>query len=133
MDRISILAALPSMEVRSSLENIFQRCRWQLRWCSSCAEIRSQFDSSPGVALTADHLPDGDWKDILAEARRLRVAPPLNVASHVPDARLWSEVLNLGGYGVLTIPFLAREVILSVSMAWRRWHRQWILINQGPC
>ena len=112
-----------------SLEGIFQHCRWQLHLCRSCAEIRSQFGRSPGVALTADHLPDGDWKDVLVDARRLRVAPPLIVASHVPDARLWSEVLHLGGYDVLTIPFLAREVILSIGLAWRRWHDQWILAN----
>src|SRR5215471_15525865 len=131
MDRISVLAALPSMEVRSFLENISQRCRWQLRWCRSCAEICSQFESSPGVMLTADRLPDGDWKDVLGEVRRPRLVPPLIVASHIPDATLRSEVLHLGGYGVLTVPFLAQEVIPSVSMAGRRWHRQWILTNQG--
>jgi len=104
-DRISVLAALPCMGARSSLEDIFQHCRWQLHLCWSCAEIRSQFDRSPGFALTADHLLDGDWKDVLVHARRLRVAPPLIISSHVPDARLWSEVLHLGGYDVLTIPF----------------------------
>jgi hypothetical protein len=54
------------------------------------------------------------------------------VASHDPDARLWSEVLHLGGYDVLTIPFLAREVILSIRLAWRRWHDQWTLANEDP-
>jgi len=68
MDRISVLAALPWVGARSSLESIFQHCRWHLHVCCSCAEIRSLFDSSPGVALTADHLPDGDWKDVLVEA-----------------------------------------------------------------
>src|SRR5262245_2362886 len=131
-DRISVLAALSWMRARSSLVDIFQRCRWQLHLCRSCAEIRSLFDRSPGVALTADHLPDGDWKDVLVDARRLRVAPPLIVASHVPDARLWSEVLHLGGYDVLTIPFLAREVILSIGLAWRRWYDQWTLANEDP-
>ena len=131
-DRITVLAALPWMAARSSLEAIFERCRWQLHLCRSCADIRSQLDCSPGVALTADHLRDGDWKDVLVDARRLRVAPPLIVASHVPDARLWSEVLHLGGYDVLTIPFLAREVILSISLAWRRWHDQWTLASQDP-
>ena len=132
MDRISVLAALPWLGARSSLESIFERCRWQLHLCCSCAEIRSQFDRSPGVALTADHLPDGNWKDVLVDARRLRVVPPLIVASHDADARLWSEVLHLGGYDLLTIPFSAGKFILSIGLAWRRWHDQWTLASQDP-
>ena len=68
----------------------------------------------------------------LLRPRRLRVVPPLIVASHDADSRLWSEVLHLGGYDVLTIPFLAREVILSIGLAWRRWHDQCMLANDDP-
>lgn len=58
---------------------------------------------------------------MLLELQCRRVEPVLIVVSRVVDDGLWAEVLNLGGYDVLATPFRAREVIRSVSFAWRHW------------
>jgi DNA-binding response OmpR family regulator len=55
--------------------------------------------------------------DLQAESE---APPPLIVSSCVADDRLWAEVLNLGGYDLLTKPFLAAEVSRVVRMAARR-------------
>jgi len=71
------------------------------------------------VVISDCRLPDGSWKDVLRELRRQPAEPPLIVASRRVDERLWAEVLNLGGYDILTTPFQAQGAVQSVSLAWR--------------
>jgi hypothetical protein len=42
------------------------------------------------------------------------------VSSRVADDRLWAEVLNLGGYDLLTNPFAPAEVSRVVDLAANR-------------
>jgi hypothetical protein len=48
------------------------------------------------------------------------------VSSRLADERLWAEVLNLGGYDVLGMPFEPEKVLRVADSAWRAWKR-----NQG--
>jgi hypothetical protein len=41
------------------------------------------------------------------------------------DERLWSEVLNLGGYNVLAKPLNMKEVFHVVGLAWMLWKQRW--------
>jgi hypothetical protein len=41
----------------------------------------------------------------------------------VADERLWAEVLNLGGYDVLSTPFAAGEVLRACFLAWQSWRQ----------
>ena len=58
------------------------------------------------VILTEADLPDATWLDVLDTASRL----PVIVTDPQADSRLWAEVLNRGGYDLLTQPFYAPEV-----------------------
>ena len=59
-----------------------------------------------------------------SEPDRVLPDPPrLLVASKEPDGRLWAEVLNLGGYDVLTLPFVQQELHWAVECAWENWER----------
>lgn len=49
-----------------------------------------------------------DWRVFLEEADADTV--PLIVASRIPTDHLWAEVLNLGGFDVLTLPFDRAEL-----------------------
>ncbi len=62
------------------------------------------------VILTAAELSDGTWLDALEIAGRSADQMPVIVTDPQADARLWSEVLNRGGYDLLTQPFYAPEV-----------------------
>ena len=58
-----------------------------------------------------------------AERTALMQTPPLIiVTSRLADERLWAEVLNLGGFDVLSRPYDAREVRHVIAQAWRSWH-----------
>jgi DNA-binding response OmpR family regulator len=75
----------------------------------------------PWVVICDQILADGDWRDLLMDLQtESEVPPPLIVSSRLADDRLWAEVLNLGGYDLLTKPFLASEVSRVVKMAARR-------------
>ncbi len=72
------------------------------------------------VLICETDLPDGSWKDVLSGLAAETTAPPLIVASRLADDHLWAEVLNLGGYDVLSKPFVAAEVLWAVDGANRR-------------
>jgi two-component system response regulator PilR (NtrC family) len=62
------------------------------------------------VILTEADLPDGSWLDVLEAAGGFAYKLPVIVTDPQADARLWAEVLNQGGYDLLTQPFYAPEV-----------------------
>jgi DNA-binding NtrC family response regulator len=62
------------------------------------------------VILTEARLDDASWTDVVLTADRQTGSVPVIVTDRQADARLWSEVLNRGGYDLLTQPFYAPEV-----------------------
>jgi FixJ family two-component response regulator len=70
------------------------------------------------VVITDANLSDGNWKDVLHHLTQQPSPPPLIVAAHHADDRLWMEVLNSGGYNLLGKPFQVQEVFRVISMAW---------------
>lgn len=122
----TVLAVLPAIEDRISLENILNGSNWKVRFARSPRRKRAGSDlTSIGAVLTDAHLPDGrGWKDVLLELQRTPNAPPLIVSDRLADEALWAEVLNLGGYDVLAKPFERKEVLHAVSTAcgFRRRH-----------
>jgi DNA-binding NtrC family response regulator len=119
---IQVIALLPSEADRQSLRDIFAHSDWQLRFVGTLNELQADLGHSRiGVVITDACLPDCDWKEVLdiadREEGRLRVI----VSSRLVDARLWAEVLNLGGFDVLMMPLEKTEVLRCVDMAWRTW------------
>ena len=70
------------------------------------------------VVICEDRLPDGDWKGVLEIAQGLEDPPHVIVTSSLADERLWSEVLNLGGFDVLVKPLQEEEVRNVLSSVW---------------
>ena len=69
-------------------------------------------------------LPDGTWKDLLKEsAQQSRHSYLIVTSSLAHDTYLWSEVLNMGGDEVLTMPFEPAEVLSSVKTGAHHWKR----------
>jgi DNA-binding response OmpR family regulator len=71
----------------------------------------------PCVVLCDQTFADGDWRELLTDLQGERRMPPLIVSSRLADDRLWAEVLNLGGYDLLTKPFAEAEVSRVVRLA----------------
>ena len=113
-----MLAATAPEDLRS-LARILAHTRWCLETASCLSELKFRLREQARVVLVCDAvLGDGTWKDLLAHLERQPSPPPLIVAAHHADERLWMEVLNSGGYNVLGKPFEEQEVFRVISMAW---------------
>ncbi len=118
---IRVLAILPRLEDRLALADVFRRSKWHLDATETLHGSRTILaEGLHGVVVCDSRLPDGDWKNLLDEFASKHVITPLIVAARHADDRLWAEVLNLGGYDILQTPFQRKEVVRSVSLAWRR-------------
>ncbi len=91
--------------------------RW-LHRARDCSEARRILRTlAVSIVLAEARLPDGDWKLILDEIAAMPAKPILIVCSALADEKLWAEVLNLGGFDVLTTPFVAGEVVHVLNSA----------------
>jgi DNA-binding NtrC family response regulator len=75
------------------------------------------------VLVTDPVLPDGDWRCLTNEARRLRTPPSVVVVSDSSDWRLWADVLSHGGFDLLSKPWTAETAAWTLQSAFRRWQR----------
>jgi DNA-binding NtrC family response regulator len=114
-----VLVALDSVEDCAVLRQILPAGDWMLRFAPTLQRARAELQSwSIEVVICANRLAEGCWKDVLEEVRRLPAPPQFIVADRLADVALWAEVLNFGGYDLLTTPFDPEETLRVVSMAW---------------
>jgi len=121
-DTITVLAVTAAADEAVLLETLSGRTRWKIHRAHTVAEANAFMkDNDVAVVLSAAALPDGTWRDVLAgvaaHGRRARVI----VLAGRADDRIWSEVLDSGGYDVLAKPFDATEAVRVISLAWRQW------------
>ncbi len=65
-------------------------------------------------------IADGAWREMIHAAGRLPTHASVIVTAPFADEALWAEVLNLGGYDVLSQPFDVNEVTRIAQAAHRR-------------
>jgi DNA-binding NtrC family response regulator len=103
------------------LRCILGHTRWSLREAFSLREAATELRNCPGaIVISEPALPDGTWKELLDFTLTLHPAPPLVIAAIHADESLWMEVLNCGGYNVISKPFDGGELVQMVSLAWLR-------------
>lgn len=108
---LRLLAITTHLEDRIALNRILKGQHWHVFLATSCAEAIELLTSQQIPIVVCDHkLPDGGWQDILNHSAQYREDPTLIVTSRLADDHLWVEVLNLGGYDVLSKPFDEHEV-----------------------
>lgn len=71
------------------------------------------------VALVPAVLPDAGWWSLWAEISLLDPRPEIVVYTHTASFRLWSGVLEMGGYDVIVEPFTDKELQGAVLRAAR--------------
>jgi len=117
---VTVLLVSADLQDHTRFRGILNSTPDQLRVAASYAEaVRSLHRERPLVLICEASLPDGSWKDVLSHTCALPDAPPVIVTSTHADDRLWSEVLNLGGYDVLSKPLYDEEVRRVIGLAGR--------------
>jgi DNA-binding response OmpR family regulator len=120
----SVLLVSPDPEDRIFLASIFAFPAWKPYWaCDYREAVAALIHDRMAVIICECHLPDGCWQDILSQTQVLSDPPCVVVASRRPDAALWAEVLNVGGYDVLVKPFLREEVVRVADLASMKFRR----------
>ncbi len=129
---VVVLEVSPHESDHTTLVEIFSHSNWKLHISRTCAEAFAVLTRRLiPVVLCDQDLPDGCWRDVLDRTSRAANPPALIVTSRLADERLWSEVLNLGGYNVLSKPFRRDEVFRDVSLAWLEWKNREERLRQG--
>src|ERR1043166_8747434 len=96
---VIVLTVSPFPEDYRSLRDIFAQSKSRIYRSDCRAEaIRILQQGAISVVICECELPDGNWKDLLADTRCMQDEPLLIVGTRLADDRLWAEVLNLGGY-----------------------------------
>src|SRR5215469_6053497 len=62
------------------------------------------------IVICENDVAGGSWKELLNYPAQTLIPRILIVTSRFADDHLWAEVLNLGGYDVLSKPFSEQEV-----------------------
>jgi len=111
---------LPADRLR--LQEILSQGNWELHEAADCREALALLRGRniPVLLCERDHA-DGSWKDLLNATATLPAPPNLIVFSRLADDSLWAEVLNLGGFDVVLMPFEPEEVLRVIFAAWRKW------------
>ena len=121
MPEVSVLAVGAPDGGRQQLTNIVHDHGWEIAWARTRAEAGAVMDSTRvQVVITERDLPEGGWRELLADLSARPDPPALVVTSRLADESLWAEVLNMGGYDVLAEPLDTEEVTRVVSAAGRR-------------
>jgi DNA-binding response OmpR family regulator len=115
---VTVLAISPFEEDHIFLNHVFSHSNWRMCRVQSAADALDLLREKTFPVALCD---GGDWKDLLAGLQWLANPPVLVVASRLADEHLWGEVLNLGGYDVLSKPFDRLEVVRVISLAWLHW------------
>ena len=101
---------------REVLTSFLDERRWSIRVCKSIADAQRCLSSSI-IVICDQLLPDGDWRVVLSILRALPATPLLIVMSRLADDALWAEVLNCGGYDVISKPLARADVIWVLQSA----------------
>lgn len=122
---LTVLQVSPTPADHHALREIFRQTGWALHVVGSLGEgLRRLRRADLPIVISERDFPDGNWEVLLNASRGLPAPPRVVVSSRLADERLWSVVLNLGGFDVLTIPFERREVHHVVTHAWDSWNRE---------
>lgn len=122
---VPVLVVSSHQEDHASIQKILAYSNWQPDAAYDGVQALDRLRNRHiPVAICASDLPDGGWESLCEEMADVPAAPRFFVFSHQPDQRLWVEVINLGGYDVLSFPFLADEVYRSVYLAWASWKQE---------
>lgn len=115
-----ILSISAAREDHDSLRAILHDPDWRVTRAFSCQQaIACLCRDRVGVIVCDCRLPDGTWRDILSHIAALTEPSAVIVTSGAAEVSLRAEVRAMGGYEVLSKPFVPEEVERVVIAAWQ--------------
>lgn len=116
---ITVLSVSPHEDDHAALRRLLGHSRWVMFAAKNTSTARTLLEEHDiSVVVCESDLHAETWVDMLGHLQGMPTPPSLIVTSRLADDRLWSEVLNIGGYDVLAKPFDSAEVMRSIRYAW---------------
>jgi CheY-like chemotaxis protein len=115
-----ILSISPFPSDHAVLRKVVSGTPWRLTARKTASDaVDELYRERFRVIFCEFHLEDGTWRDVLDLAANLDEPPLLVVTAQLADDHVWAEVLNLGGYDVLSKPLVEEEVrrVLHLAIA----------------
>ena len=116
------LAISPFEEDLLLFQRMFDDAGWELLTAHTRRQAMAELSRSGiAVVICERHLIDGNWKDVLSRLAPILNPPRLVVVARRSDPELWTEVLNMGGFDLLSAPLHEVEVAYTVGSAALDW------------
>ena len=122
---IRVLAVMAKDSDRQVLSQIGEKAKWHIEFASnyeSAVELagRRKF----AVILCDRDLSSAfNWREAVQKLAGIAPGSCVMLTSPVNDDVLWQEVIDRGGYDVLTKPFHEERVVRSVRFACSSWNK----------
>jgi DNA-binding NtrC family response regulator len=115
---VRILALVPG-EVQGQIRRHLAPLGVTIDFIAKAAEMShlALSRNSYHVALLPAILPDNGWWSVWGEIALLNPRPEILVYAHNATFKLWSGVLEMGGYDVIVEPFTEEELQRAVTRA----------------
>jgi DNA-binding response OmpR family regulator len=116
------LAISPFEEDLLFFQRMFNDAGWKLLTARTRRQAGTELSRKQIVVVICErHLIDGNWKDVLSRLAPILNPPRLIVVARRSDNELWMEVLNMGGFDLLSAPLHEVEVAHAVGSAVLDW------------
>lgn len=116
--RLRVLAVLPNPPDRAAFAGIAAHARWEVRMASTCDSAEEILKHHPVDVIVCDRdVKPAGWRGAIealsthAPHSRFILSTPAN------DDKLWLEVIERGGYDVLSTPLHEDRVIRAINQA----------------
>ncbi len=120
MNDLSVLVASARGGGFAWFEVVLGAGGWQFCCAGSVEEAAGFIRAQGNIVLVAEpELTGGDWQPLLARLIEAGRPSAMVVVNHAADERLWEQVLRLGRYGGLEMPFEREDVARTLAAAWR--------------
>jgi len=104
----------------SLIHEVFQKLGWRLFEAANRRLAIKYLAREPlQVVIAKTDVPNWNWRHVLNDLQGMANPPQLIVTSRTADESLWAEVLNIGGYDVMALPFERFEVERVTASAYR--------------
>jgi DNA-binding NtrC family response regulator len=122
-EALGILAITHSDSVRATVARIADRPNWHLSLCGTCDEALGLLATLQFPIVLYDRELDGlDWRNAIQCLAKAAPSTCILLASPVVDDYLWQEVVQHGGYDVLTKPLKEDAVVHAIDQALLYWN-----------
>jgi DNA-binding NtrC family response regulator len=120
--KVELLAISARSRDCQMLQSILIHTNWLVHWVADAHEAMLFLNDHPvPVLVCPEELPNATWSDLLAATQELMSPPKVLVYSDRADQVLGNEVLDAGGYDLLSTPLQRDEVLRAISLACRTW------------